>query len=330
MNSVLTCMVSDQLGPGVRLDEFTSELARRLDGASAIAVREYERAITLAFDSLGLGSGDKLLISPLAPAVYADVLRARGIEPVFCEVDQSTGMLDIDMAERMVGDASPKAILLDCPLGAADSLDRFVQLETPIVEDASHGLGAGENSPTIGTIGRYTILSLEPEAVFTTGGGAAVVARGRAERSALKKAVEVLRPTALLPDMNAALGLAQIRSLDSYIARRREVADLFRRSAMRGRHRSLAGSESSVPFAFPVLLDGAAKDVIGYARKKDVEVVWAFAESVMAIADSWDACTAEAFPNASALLLRCVLFPLYPTLTKGDVERISRVLSTLP
>lgn len=330
MNSVLSCMVSDQLGPGVRLNEFTSELARRLEGASAIAVREYERAIALTFDSLGLGSGDRLLISPLAPAVYADVLLARGIEPVFCDVDESTGMLDPDMAERIVGEVSPKAILLDCPLGATDSLDRFRQLEVPIVEDASHGLGAGDTSPTIGTIGRYTILSLEPEAVFTTGGGAAVVARGRTGRAALKKALESLRPTALLPDMNAALGLAQIRSLDNYIARRREVADLFRRSAMRGRHRSLAGPESSVPFAFPVLLDGAAKDVIGYARKKDVEVVWAFAESVMAIADSWNACTAEVFPNASALLLRCVLFPLYPTLTRSDVERISRVLSTLP
>ena len=412
MDSVLTCMVSDQLGPGVRLDEFTSEVARLLSGASCVALREYERAIELTFDALGLEAGDSIILSPLAPAVYADVLKERGIIPLFCDVDMATANLDLDAAERMIerlearfsdagsasspgvpksgghaGDATgdgagnapgdgtgdtpentpaggevsghtsgqteetaygadeingdgypaearitrmPKAVLLDSPLGAPYSANRLETLELPVIEDASHGLGAGEDGHTTGTLGKFTILSLEPESIFTTGGGAAVVARGRSEKTALKKAAESLRTTSLLPDMNASLGLAQIRALGTYIERRREVADVFRRSVMQGRHKALASGETAVPFAFPVMLDGAAKDVISYARKKDVEAVWAFSETIMAVADYWDECPSERFPAASALLLRCLLFPLYPTLTKADIERISKVLTTLP
>ncbi len=362
MDSVLTCMVSDQLGPGVRLDEFTGEVARLLSGTYSVALREYERAIQLTFDALGFEAGDSVILSPLAPAVYADVLKERAIIPLFCDVDMATANLDLDAVERMLdrletrfndGEGSstasegedqgeddypaeaqitrmPKAILLDNPLGAPYSVSRVETLPVPVIEDASHGLGAGEEGRTVGTLGKFTILSLEPDSIFTTGGGAAVVARGRSEKSALKKAAESLRMTSLLPDMNAALGLAQIRALATYIERRKEVADAFRRSVMQGRHKALASGETAVPFAFPVMLDGAAKDVISYARKKDVEAVWAFSETIMAVADYWEACPAERFPHASALLLRCLLFPLYPTLTKADIERISKVLTTLP
>lgn len=399
MDSVLTCMVSDQLGPGVRLDEFERELAKLLGGQSTVAVREYERAISLVVDALGLESGDSVVISPLAHAAYADVFFSRGIIPVFSEVDEATGNLDLAALEKRLeklrhdatapsapaSDAPapdapaadfPKALFLDSPLGAPYNDERLGELELPIVEDASHGLGArleadvgvgndeededsgsedaakdgdagnsgaaaggpkkhrtpvaAGSEGSIGRLGRYVILSLEPESIFTTGGGAAVVSRGRNERNALSRAAESVRVNALLPDMNAALGLAQLRALDTYIERRREVSDRFRRAVMQGKHKALAAAEGSVPFAFPVLLDGAAKDVISYARKKDVEAVWAFSESIMAVADRWEACTPEHFPAASALLLRCILFPLYPTLTRADIERISKVLTTLP
>lgn len=329
MDSVLTCMVSDQLGPGVRLEEFTTELAKLTGGTAAVAVREYERAIDLAFEALGLVAGDSVVISPLAPAVYADVMVRREIVPLFAKVDVSSGNLDLDDARVQAGEDA-KALVLHSPLGAGYSASKLEELALPVIEDASHGFGAGEEDSTLGTLGNFTVLSLEPDSIFTTGGGAAVVARSRSERTALKKASEPLRVTALLPDMNAALGLAQLRALSTYISRRREVADIFRRSVMQGRHKTPAAGEYSVPFAFPVLLEGGAKEVISYARKKDVEAVWAFAESIMAVADSWDACSPERFPNASALLLRCIVFPLYPTLTKADIERIAKVLGTLP
>lgn len=356
MDSVLTCMVSDQLGPGVRLEEFSSELSRLLSGSYAVAVREYTRAIELAFNAVGLEPGDSIILSPLAPAVYADVLWERGIIPVFCDVEAASANLDLEAVENTLArlearfgehaapdndepdpgfpesklSRMPKAILLDSPLGVPYSLNRLEALEIPIIEDASHGLGAGENGETIGTLGKFTVLSLEPDSIFTAGGGAAVVARGRSERTSLKRAAESLRTTSLLPDMNASLGLAQLRALGTYIRRRREVADAFRRSVMQGRHKAPASGESAVPFAFPVMIDGGANDVIAYARKKDVEAVWAFSETIMAVADYWEACASERFTTASALLLRCLLFPLYPTLTNADIERISKVLTTLP
>ncbi|MBE3133215.1 MAG: hypothetical protein IMZ55_07060 [Acidobacteria bacterium] len=68
------------------------------------------------------------------------------------------------------------------------------------------------------------------------------------------------------------------------------------------------------------------KEARAYAMKKGVEAVPAFSDTVAAV----DEPLAEACPRARSLMLRCLLFPLYPMLAKRDVETISKVLATLP
>jgi dTDP-4-amino-4,6-dideoxygalactose transaminase len=197
-----------------------------------------------------------------------------------------------------------------------------------------------------------SVLSLAPEGIITAGAGAAVFARERRELKGLREAVERRPRDTLLSDMNAALGLAQAREIERFLKARRAIAELFSQAVARSRHGRLGPLQEAtgVPFAFPVLVKDGVKTVRQFAMKRNVETCSAFADAVAAIgqgpaepppeAASGGVQPVESQPEAAAarapfaaardLLTRCVLFPLYPTLLKRDLQLIVKVLSALP
>lgn len=349
MDSVLTCMVSDRLGPGELLQDFGKNLSSLFGGSQGIAVREYARAIDLAFQALSCGEGSTVLISPLAPDSYREVLEASDYTAVYCDVDPSDGTIDTEAATRIIQEQKIDVVVTTAPLGITPDLASILELGIPVIEDVSHSLGAQRGELKAGSAGRVVVLSLEPDDIITTGGGAAVIARGPKERSALKRALDAASSFSLLPDMNAALGIAQLKELPRYLARRSEIAERFSGQVLRSsRHRGLVSpaTEGASGYLYPVLLSSSVKDVIAYAKKNEVEVIPAFDDSIVAAftraaqsqAESTDAqessaanpLDAEQYPSAYNLFLRCVLFPLYPSLTNKEVEHLGKVLSTLP
>ena len=78
--------------------------------------------------------------------------------------------------------------------------------------------------------------------------------------------------------------------------------------------------------SFPVALADGMKDVRQYALKKAVDTLPAFGNTIAALEDS----PAAHCAHARSLVLRCLLFPLYPTLGKRDVENVCKVLASLP
>ncbi|MFO7781619.1 MAG: DegT/DnrJ/EryC1/StrS family aminotransferase, partial [Spirochaetia bacterium] len=225
-------------------------------------------------------------------------------------------------------EAGADALIVDTALGFCPDLEALAGLGIPIIEDISQGLGAHTGDRLAGTFGRYTVIGLEPEHIVTAGGGAVVIGAGRKESSWLKGRGEELPPEVLLPDVNSALGLTQIKELDRFLQKRRELAPRFLRSLSGGRHRMPAqpGDGENVFFSFPVALESGVNEVIAYARKHEVEAVPAFSGSMVASRPGME----ESVPNARGYLMRCVRFPLYPLLKNSESERISRVLSTLP
>jgi dTDP-4-amino-4,6-dideoxygalactose transaminase len=185
--------------------------------------------------------------------------------------------------------------------------------------------------------------------------------------SRLSAIVDVRLGEPPLPDMNAALGITQLKKVESFIERRRELAERFVQITQRGKYRvPLQGGEGeNVFFSLPVMIDGSPREVEKYARGHGVAVQRAFSdvalggtmlyespegpgeETVTASGTpgsgdetdgsglrtddvTADTGVAEGHPHALAFMSQMVLFPLYPTLGKAEQERIERVLATLP
>lgn len=339
MDSVLTCMVTDKVGPGELAAELASAVASYVGAAGGIALRERNRAITIALSALSLPDGAAVIMDPLLPAAYHEAVVSLGFVPRYVDVHANNGCVDCDAIEANVDGAS--AMIVHTPLGFVPDMSRMAEFGLPLMEDVSQGIGSHTGTQRIGSYGRFVVVGMEPGDIITAGGGTLVLGGSRRERNFLRAIAETLPDDALLPDMNGALALTQIKGAERFVTRRGELGRAFENALMRGRHKAPMqdGDAEAVRHCFPIVVDGSVGEVTQYARKKGVETAMAFRDTILARygrSESEDDESASApvaegrVPNARSLLLRCVQFPLYPALTSKEAATIERVLTTLP
>jgi dTDP-4-amino-4,6-dideoxygalactose transaminase len=327
MDSVLNSLVTDRLGPGEYVEKFIKVAKERLSFEFSVAVRSPMVALDLACISLGLMSGDAVGLSALSPAWAGKALLSRGLVPVWLDVDMASAGLSSLTVERLR--SSPvKAVFLAQPWGIVIDPSILTEFGVPIIEDVTSAIGAKIGNVKAGAIGTLTILGLEYAGAITSGGGALLFATGRRESIALRNISETLVPEERMSDMNAALAVSQIKDLDKFLEKRRDLAELYAQSLVRSHRKYLSPSIECEPshFGCVVVLESGIKDVRAYAKKKDVDTVLAFEDS----------CMMKGFvpegmcPVAASLANRAVAFPLNQRIGKSAAQKIAKVLATLP
>lgn len=340
MDSVLTRLAEDSIGVGHLSREFAHGVARYLGRRHGVAVRSPGLALRCAVEALGLPPRSRIGMSVLAPAWVHRVVVACGHTPVPIDSQKNLPLLpsplDIDYAQFDLA-----ALFVDTRLGYVPPIATLRELNLPIIEDVSEGIGANTGDAMVGSTSELTLVSVEANHILTAGGGAVVTTSSSKRASALHAAIGDHLGEPALSDMNAALGLAQLKQLERFLERRREIAARLVRALDGSRHEVPAqtGEAENVFFALPVLVSSSPRDVENYARTHGVAVERALADVVLSVvsADATDDDIAEgspapepAYPHALSLASRLVLFPLFPTLGSGDQERITRVLATMP
>lgn len=320
MDSVLTCMVSDQLGPGPLSKEFAHLISGYLGAAGGLSMVNYHTAISTALDASGVERGDRVIISSLAPQAYLEVFRQKGIQPLAADVNPDTFTIRQEDVNRF-RDKNPKVIIIDHTLGYYPDQEVVNNYDLPVIADLSQGFRKAMQ-------GDILILSLAADNIITTAGGGLVLARGKKGYRSLSGIFEGQSEDFLLCDMKAALGIAQLKSIEKNISIRKEIGEIFRLSLQKSRYGTIVSGPDSeaVFYTFPVLLEHGMSEVRQYALKQGIETRPAFINSLVAAEEHLK----RTCPNSMSLLSRCILFPLYPSLGKRNVELISRVLSTLP
>lgn len=327
MDSVLSCMVTDSIGPGVLSSRLVRLVAEYIGVAGGVAVREYPRAIKIVFEAMGLTKGDRILLSPLHPSVYAKVAREMDLEPVYVDVESGNGCISFEEVSKEDLTAV-KAIVSFAPLGFVPPVEQLLTTGVPLIEDLSQAIGANTANRRLGTFGSYTLISLEPDGIITSGGGVIILGKGRKEVNILQRIIESYQLEILLPDFNAALGITQIQSIERFLSKRKDIAQVFSQAILRTRHKPLLQLDEAenVYYSFPILIASGLKDVQAYCKKQGIETTLAFDHSILGAGLTQE----KDFPISRALYLRCLLFPLYPSLTKTSIEHLQKVLTSLP
>ena len=126
--------------------------------------------------------------------------------------------------------------------------------------------------------------------------------------------------------MNAALGIVQLSKIDTLLQRRNEIYRMYQQSQLKSESR-LFGSASplftSNGYGFSVIVKARPDDSIAFANSHSVSCRRTFSDSIgYKYQDKYDR-----FPNAIAANTRAISFPLYPFLSKSDLESVQRVIS---
>ncbi len=335
MNSVLSCLVTDSIGPGRLSQELANSIAGYLGMRGGVCLASYYTALHIALEVFGLKPGDRVLISSLSPSIYLDVLADNDLVPLLGDVAEDAGTILPAEIDRLA-EQDPALMIVHHTLGHIADGRAVAGRSFPVVEDFSHALGAkrpGAEKPDVHALGAsveaqgtLAVLSLAAGNIVTAGGGAAVVAADRRTYTRLKACAQDYKRHSILPDMNAALGMVQLKRVEESLVSRRQIATVYARALTKTRHAALMPTDEAENafYSFPVLLADGMGDVQRYAQKNGVETRPAYRDSA-ATRDGLQVCR-----QASSLALRCLLFPLYPMLRKREVETIAKVLGTLP
>ena len=337
MDAVLSCMVSEKIGPGELNLRLQQQVKDSFGAAGCAALRSPAIALEYALKALELPAEAGIMISALAPDWQYTVIKKAGYNPVVLDVSQETALVTSESIENGIKRGG-RLILPHEICGMLPDFEMINSFGLPVIEDVSqsagsyvclHEEGQEPEEKKAGTFGVFSIIGLEEQDILTAGGGAVLMAAGRRDWTVLKKLIDEAPVTDILPDINCALGLVQLKERERNEQIRGEMKTMYTHALMQGKHKTfVTGGENAVPavYSFPVVLTDGLKDVVSYAARKEIEVVPAFANTVIAkYAEEFSACK-----NAKSLLMRCVLFPLYPRLGTAQAEKISKVLRTLP
>jgi dTDP-4-amino-4,6-dideoxygalactose transaminase len=343
MDAVLTAMVEDKIGPGERARLLIGNTKEQLRFDYCLSLRSPAIALFLALKALNLEDGQGVIISALSPRYYRQVIEDLRLKPLYADVGSAFPCMSRETIERVLnapaaGAAAgeipgcgekpvPRCIVIHHSLGFTPDMAAIMELGLPVIEDISQSCGSVPVEGAEPVHGTFTILGLEERDMLTSGGGALLYAMNRRDASVLRNFGD-LPPEFCLPDLNAALAAVQFRESAKNLARRKEIAQIYTKSSLRTRHKRFISPEGWEynNYAFPLILETGLKDVYAYARKKDITVESAFADTPagLGLAD------AGLCPESYSLSLRTVLFPLYPRLRSQELERVSKLILTLP
>ena len=246
INSVVEVLKSDFLTTGPKIKEFEEELCRYTNAKYCVAVANGTAALHLASLVL-LNKGDKVITTPNSfLATSNSILYVEAI-PIFVDI-QEDGNIDLDLCEEeLKKDSSIKAIYVVNFSGNIVNQKKLKYLKESynikILEDCAHSLGATFEDIKAGSCENSdcSILSFHPVKHITTGEGGAVTTNSKEiyEKLLELRAHGIKRfPDAAhwyyemhslgfnyrITDMQAALGISQLKKLDSFINRRKEIA----------------------------------------------------------------------------------------------------------
>jgi dTDP-4-amino-4,6-dideoxygalactose transaminase len=248
VDAVTAALRSGSLTGGDYVALFEEALAGVCGTLHAVAVTNGTAAIQLALTALGVKAGDEVITSPLTFVATANAVLHLGGVPVFADIGDDR-CLDPRSVQRCVTGRTKAVIVVDyAGLPAdVDALRRLLPRDVPIVVDGAHSLGGRLRDRPVGSLGEITTLSFHPVKHVTTGeGGACVTNDARlAERiqqlrnhgmtsAAAKRTgrhwrydVTDLGGNHRLTDIQAALGLSQLRRLGDILTRRRVLATRY-------------------------------------------------------------------------------------------------------
>lgn len=245
---------------GKYVDLFEQKLAEFTGAAHAVAVVNGTAALHIALLLAGVKPGDEVLLPSLTFVATANAIMHCNAIPHFVDSNPDTLGLDVkkladylhDIAEqdnqglrnRHTGRCIAAIVPMHTfghPVALDALLDLAESLQLPIVEDAAEALGSYYKNRHVGTFGRLGILSFNGNKIITTGGGGAILTNDHQ----LAQHAKHLTTTAKkahpwlfyhdevaynyrLPNINAALGCAQLEQIPNFLSRKRELAMRYR------------------------------------------------------------------------------------------------------
>ncbi|MCE5325941.1 MAG: UDP-4-amino-4,6-dideoxy-N-acetyl-beta-L-altrosamine transaminase [Planctomycetaceae bacterium] len=359
IQAVVDVLRSEWITQGPGIEDFEAALCAATGAKYAVSVSSGTAALHVACLAAGLKSGDEAIVTPMTFAASANCVLYCGAKPIFADVQSDTGNLDPALAAQAVTPRT-RAIIPVHFAGHPCDMDEITALARKhnliVIEDAAHALGATYRQTRIGPCpqSHMAILSFHPVKHITTGEGGAVVTNDPELYEKLQMyrnhgitkdhrrhsragepwyyEMQELGFNYRLTNIQAALGVSQLKKLDRFLARRRQIVGIYNEAFAPLGQIQIPTQRSYVQNAwhlYVIRLRGEGdqsqrrRTLYDRLRERQIGVQVHYVPTHThplyrrTLGTDWGQC-----PIAEDYYHRCLSLPIYPAMTDSDVQRV--------
>jgi len=346
IQSVVEVLKGDYLTCGPSVKAFEQAICDYTGAKYCVAVANATAGLHIAAMALGLGPGDEGITSPITFLSSANCIAFTGAKPVFADIDPETANVDPDEIEKHI--TSKTKVLIPVHFaGQSCDMERIAAIAKAhnlrVIEDAAHAIGSEYKGVKVGSC-KYsdmTVFSFHPVKTITTGEGGAVTtndpelyaklcayrAHGTHKDGEMSHTWEYemreLGYNYRITDLQCALGISQLKKLDAFKQRRREIVDYYNKHL--GLPHLVEREFSNACFhLYPILVPNR-KEFYFMAREQGLglQVHYIPVPTQKYYRDTYGYNFGD-YPKAEEYYAHCISLPLYPDLTDEDLAEIVR------
>jgi len=237
IEAVVKAMKSGWVTQGQKVEEFEKSFANYCGAKYGIATTSGTTALHTALASLSVQNGDEVITTPLSCVSTANPILYLHAKPIFADVEPTTLNVNPSIIEKKITKKT-KAIIPVHMFGHPIDMDPIMEIAEKhgvyVVEDAAHALGAKYKSRNVGSLGHVACFSFYGDKIITTAEGGIALTNDKE----LAEKMQMLRNHGMnkhrkfyhpilgynykMSDIHAAIGIAQMRKVDTYIQQRRK------------------------------------------------------------------------------------------------------------
>ena len=243
IKEVVKVLKSDWLTQGPKVEEFEKAIAKYCNAKYGVAFSSGTSALYAAYKTAGIKEGDEVVTTPLTFVATSNMISVLGAKPVFVDVEQDTLNINPELIERLITSRT-KAIATVDFAGVSCDYDKILKIAKEnkllLVEDACHALGTEYKGRKLGSFADIAIVTFHPVKHITTGEGGVALTNNKnfyeklkivRNHGIIKKPekggwyYEVKEPSFnfRITDIQCALGISQLKKIDRFLKRRREI-----------------------------------------------------------------------------------------------------------
>lgn len=254
IHAVEETLRSDYLTCGPKVGELETALAKRVGAKYAVACSNGTAALHCACMAAGIKDGDEVITSPITFAASANCVLYCGARPVFADIDQETYNIDPKSIETHITERTRAIIAVDFT-GQVAKLNEIRKICDKygliLIEDAAHAIGSYYDGKAVGSVADMTCFSFHPVKTITAGEGGAITTNNEIlyrklvlahthgithDEDSMEEAPHEgiwyyeqidLGYNYRMTDFQASLLLSQLRKLDRFKARRKEIVEKY-------------------------------------------------------------------------------------------------------
>ncbi|WP_048134644.1 UDP-4-amino-4,6-dideoxy-N-acetyl-beta-L-altrosamine transaminase [Methanosarcina sp. 1.H.T.1A.1] len=356
INEVINVLKSDWITTGPKLKQFEEGLCNYTGCKHAVGVNSGTSALDIAVGALDLPAGSEVITTPFTFMATSNALLYNNLRPVFADIQKDTRNIDPEAIRSRITPKTKAIIYVDFaghPCDIEEIREIAEEHDLYLIEDACHALGASYKGKKVGNFADLTVFSFHPVKPITTGEGGAVVT----DNSELEEKVRMLQNHGIdrdavsrygpdaswaydmkmlgrnyrLTEIQAALGVSQLKKLDRFIEMRTKIANLYNELLEEIEFIETPSAKNVVVSGwhiYTVLLNGVDRDkFFKYMRENGVGVNVHYIPiyNFTYYRNNFDVCSAD-FPVTEEVFKRIITLPIFPKMKFSQLQYVIKTI----